>query len=151
MSKELKLIGVIDQAQTFDITKAPLQYVVNNETLESDETKRFKDLGYKFFGTKLTIDRRTPPYYGYIIFTEICVCISWISFLVPYTSYPGRLTPLVTLFLTLVNTFLKIRSVIPTCMTNLSILEYFVIGCILQVILVITSYAHVLMVVQSSR
>ena len=86
------LIG-IDRATTLkgqimysyfnDIQHAPLEYDVSNRTLvEKDveifSTKRGVELSY--FGTRLSFDRRLPPYLGYLIFSEIIVLISWLSY-----------------------------------------------------------------------
>ena len=60
------------------------------------------------------------------------VIVSWISFLVPPESVPGRMTILVTVFLVLVNIFNSITSNIPRA-DGLTAIESFVIICIIFV------------------
>lgn len=60
------------------------------------------------------------------------VIVSWISFLVPPESVPGRMTILVTVFLVLVNIFNSITSNIPRA-DGLTAIESFVIICIVFV------------------
>ena len=60
------------------------------------------------------------------------VSVSWISFLVPPESVPGRMTILVTVFLVLVNIFNSITSNIPRA-DGLTAIESFVIICIVFV------------------
>ena len=148
---DVDLNGVLDDVYTFHYDKIPLEYDVTNDTLGERDTKVFKENGNPYFGTKLWLDRRLPPYYGYLIFTEMIVVISWITYWVPYASYPGRLGPLVTLLLTLVNTFIKIRGVIPTCMASIPVIEIYVIACIFQILFVILGYAHILIAIQNLK
>ena len=58
--------------------------------------------------------------------------MSWISFLVPPESVPGRMTILVTVFLVLVNIFNSITSNIPRA-DGLTAIESFIIVCIVFV------------------
>ena len=37
---------------------------------------------------------------------EILLMVSWVTYCIPYDSYPGRLSPLVVVLLALVNTLL---------------------------------------------
>ena len=60
------------------------------------------------------------------------VIVSWISFLVPPESVPGRMTILVTVFLVLVNIFNSITSNIPRA-DGLTAIESFIIICIVFV------------------
>ena len=60
------------------------------------------------------------------------VIVSWISFLVPPESVPGRMTILVTVFLVLVNIFNSITSNIPRA-DGLTAIESFIIVCIVFV------------------
>ena len=144
----VRLEGEIHEVKTFDMDQAPLAYKVENKTLGQRDDATFKNTGYSYFGTRIHFTRKLPPFYGYVIWTETVVWISWITYWVPYLSYPGRLGPLVTLFLTLVNTFIKIRGVVPTCMDSTSILEMYIIACIFQVLFVMLGYAHILITIQ---
>ena len=58
--------------------------------------------------------------------------VSWISFLVPPESVPGRMTILVTVFLCLVNIFNSITNKIPKA-DGLTAIEAFIIICIIFV------------------
>ena len=60
------------------------------------------------------------------------VIVSWISFLVPPESVPGRMTILVTVFLCLVNIFNSITNKIPKA-DGLTAIEAFIIICIIFV------------------
>ena len=136
--------GQVDFATTFDINDAPLEYDVTHTTLQATD---LPILPWSYLGTRLLFKRRTPPYNGYLIFSELIVCISWITYWVPHTSYPGRLAPLFVLLLTLVNTFIKVRGVVPTCMSSMTIIEIYILACIFQVLFVILAYAHILIAI----
>ena len=64
--------------------------------------------------------------------TGMFVIVSWISFLVPPESVPGRMTILVTVFLCLVNIFNSITNDIPKA-NGLTAIETFIIICIMFV------------------
>ena len=64
--------------------------------------------------------------------TGMFVIISWISFLVPPESVPGRMTILVTVFLCLVNIFNSITNNIPKA-DGITAIEAFIIVCIVFV------------------
>ena len=64
--------------------------------------------------------------------TGMFVIVSWISFLVPPESVPGRMTILVTVFLCLVNIFNSITNKIPKA-DGLTAIEAFIIICIIFV------------------
>ena len=76
------------------------------------------------------------------------VSVGLSTYWIPHTSYSGRLGPLVVLLLTLVNTFIKVRGVVPTCMDSMTVLEIYILLCIFQVLFVILAYAHTLIIVQ---
>ena len=71
------------------------------------------------------------------------VIVSWISFLVPPESVPGRMTILVTVFLVLVNIFNSITSNIPKA-DGLTAIESFIIVCIIFVFGALIEYAVIL-------
>ena len=138
------LNGQISFSKFNDIQYAPLAYYVSNEPLSKKDTEIFEKIGQPYFGTRLSFDRKLPPYNGYLSFPEMMVLISWLTYWIPYTSYPGRLAPLVILLLTLVNTFIKVRGVVPTCMDSMTVLEIYILVCIFQVLFVVLGYFHIL-------
>ena len=139
------LYGKVDHhSSTLDMNEAPLEYDVTNTSLELRDARKLPKLQLSYLGNRLLFKRRSPPYYGYLVFSEMIVCISWITYWIPYTSYPGRLAPLFILLLTLVNTFIKVRGVVPTCMNSMTIIEIYILVCIGQVLFVILAYAHIL-------
>ena len=142
------LYGKVDHhASTLDMNEAPLEYDVTNTTLELRDARKLPKYQLSYLGTRLLLKRRFPPYFGYLVFSEMIVCISWITYWIPYTSYPGRLAPLFILLLTLVNTFIKVRGVVPSCMNSVTIIEIYILVCILQVLYVILAYAHILIAI----
>ena len=145
------LVGEVGIAPTLDMNDAPLEYDVTNTTLGLGDARDLPNKQLSYLGTRLLFKRRTPPYNGYLIFSELIVCISWITYWIPYTSYPGRLAPLFVLLLTLVNTFIKVRGVVPTCMNSMTIIEIYILVCILQVLFVILSYAHILITINQLK
>ena len=75
------LDGEVLDTATFNIQYAPLEYDVTNTSLGSRDTVLLKEKGKSYIGTRLFFDRKLPPYYGYLIFSETIVCISWITIL----------------------------------------------------------------------
>ena len=73
--------------------------------------------------------------------TGMFVIVSWISFLVPPESVPGRMTILVTVFLCLVNIFNSITNNIPKA-DGLTAIEAFIIVCIIFVFLALLGISH---------
>ena len=78
------------------------------------------------------IDCRSHYIITYYFPAGMFVIVSWISFLVPPESVPGRMTILVTVFLVLVNIFNSITSNIPRA-DGLTAIESFIIVCIVFV------------------
>ena len=88
---------------------------------------------YSVTGFELKLTRKMAFYIiTYYFPTGMFVIVSWISFLVPPESVPGRMTILVTVFLVLVNIFNSITSNIPRA-DGLTAIESFVIICIIFV------------------
>ena len=88
---------------------------------------------YSVTGFELTLRRKMAFYIiTYYFPTGMFVIVSWISFLVPPESVPGRMTILVTVFLCLVNIFNSITSKIPKA-DGLTAIEAFIIICIIFV------------------
>ena len=83
----------------------------------------------------ITTDLNSPRSHYIITYyfpAGMFVIVSWISFLVPPESVPGRMTILVTVFLVLVNIFNSITSNIPRA-DGLTAIESFIIVCIVFV------------------
>ena len=88
---------------------------------------------YSVTGFEVTLRRKMSHYIiTYYFPAGMFVIVSWISFLVPPESVPGRMTILVTVFLVLVNIFNSITSNIPRA-DGLTAIESFVIICIIFV------------------
>ena len=88
---------------------------------------------YSVTGFELTLSRKMAFYIiTYYFPTGMFVIVSWISFLVPPESVPGRMTILVTVFLCLVNIFNSITNKIPKA-DGLTAIEAFIIICIIFV------------------
>ena len=88
---------------------------------------------YSVTGFELTLRRKMAFYIiTYYFPTGMFVIVSWISFLVPPESVPGRMTILVTVFLCLVNIFNSITNKIPKA-DGLTAIEAFIIICIIFV------------------
>ena len=94
----------------------------------------FLNLGnYSVTGFEVKLRRKMTHYIiTYYFPAGMFVIVSWISFLVPPESVPGRMTILVTVFLVLVNIFNSITSNIPRA-DGLTAIESFVIICIIFV------------------
>ena len=88
---------------------------------------------YSVTGFQLTLQRKMSPYImTYYFPAALFVVVSWISFLVPPESVPGRITILETVFVVLVNIFNSITSNIPKA-DGLTAIEFFIIACIIFV------------------
>ena len=88
---------------------------------------------YSVTGFELKLTRKMAFYIiTYYFPTGMFVIVSWISFLVPPESVPGRMTILVTVFLCLVNIFNSITNKIPKA-DGLTAIEAFIIICIIFV------------------
>ena len=88
---------------------------------------------YSVSGFELKLTRKMAFYIiTYYFPTGMFVIVSWISFLVPPESVPGRMTILVTVFLCLVNIFNSITNKIPKA-DGLTAIEAFIIICIIFV------------------
>ena len=88
---------------------------------------------YSVTGFEVTLRRKMSHYIiTYYFPAMMFVSVSWISFLVPPESVPGRMTILVTVFLVLVNIFNNINSNSPKA-EGLTAIEIWMLACILFV------------------
>ena len=100
---------------------------------KNDDNNSIFSGNYSVTGFELTLHRKMSHYIvTYYFPAGMFVIVSWISFLVPPESVPGRMTILVTVFLVLVNIFNSITSNIPRA-DGLTAIESFIIICIVFV------------------
>ena len=70
---------------------------------------------------------------------EILLMVSWVTYCIPYDSYPGRLSPLVVVLLALVNTLLGNEDTSINWSSDI-----FIMSSIVQVAFVIGAYSYIL-------
>jgi len=100
---------------------------------------------YSVAGFQLRLRRKVSHYIiTYYLPSGMFVIVSWISFLVPPSVVPGRMTLLVTVFLVLVNIFNTITTNIPKA-EGLTAIEAWVIVCVLFVFGALIEYAGLLL------
>ena len=64
---------------------------------------------------------------------EFVVIASWISYWVPYDSIPGRMSPIVTVLLAIINGLIGISGDFTPGESCISMLEIYIIGALFQV------------------
>ena len=64
---------------------------------------------------------------------QICVKVTWVSYFISYESAPGRLSPIVTVILALINTIMKVQDLGNQSMASTTIFEVYVMACLIQV------------------
>ena len=63
----------------------------------------------------------------------LCVHVTWVSYFISYESAPGRLSPIVTVILALINTIMRIQDLGNQSMDSTTIFEAYVMTCLFQV------------------
>ena len=63
----------------------------------------------------------------------LCVHVTWVSYFISYESAPGRLSPIVTVILALINTIMRIQDLGNQSMDSTTIFEAYVMSCLFQV------------------
>ena len=114
--------------------RSVLDYAVEIRKLPEEKQNYVAITGnFSVAGFELTLRRKVSHYIiTCYLPSGMFVIVSWISFLVPPESVPGRMTILVTVFLCLVNIFNSITSKIPKA-DGLTAIEAFIIICIIFV------------------
>lgn len=74
---------------------------------------------------------------------ELLIVASWVSYVVPYDSIPGRMSPLVTVILAMVNTLIKVVDMIPDS-KKLTAVEVFITAALVQALIPMTEFAYIL-------
>ena len=64
---------------------------------------------------------------------QICVKVTWVSYFISYESAPGRLSPIVTVILALINTIMRVQDLGNQCMDSTTYFEAYVMSCLIQV------------------
>ena len=70
---------------------------------------------------------------SFLVAPQICVHVTWASYFITYESAPGRLSPIVTVILALINTIMKLPDLGNQSMAYTTIFEVYVITCLFQV------------------
>jgi hypothetical protein len=74
---------------------------------------------------------------------ELLITASWVGYVVPYDSIPGRMSPLVTVILAMVNTLIKVVDMIPDS-KKLTAVEVFITAALVQALIPMTEFAYIL-------
>lgn len=74
---------------------------------------------------------------------ELLIVASWVSYVVPYDSIPGRMSPLVTVILAMVNTLIKVADMIPDS-KKITAVEVFITAALVQALIPMTEFAYIL-------
>ncbi len=98
-------------------------------------------------GFEITLRRNRLTYIlNYYFPSGMFVIVSWVSFLIPPDSIPGRMALLVTLFLVLINLLSSILSQSPTAETMTAI-SIWMLACLLFVFGALLGYAGLLITI----
>ena len=82
-----------------------VEYLKGNDTVQLDDLQS-SDAFYSVVGLKLTFETMYMRYmWVYYLPTSMFTVTSWVSFLLPPTSYPARTSLLVTVFLCQIGLF----------------------------------------------
>ena len=73
--------------------------------------------------------------FSYYICMEFVVIVSWISYWVPYDSIPGRMSPIVTVLLAVINGLIGISGDFTPGESSISMFEIYILGALFQVLL----------------
>ena len=132
----LNVSGIMKFLAQLDGQHSNVQFAVKSYPLEFKETETYPLFKTKtpvsYFGLKLKLKRLVYPYISHFICTELLVIASWVSYLVPYDSIPGRMSPIVTVLLALINIFIKVADYEPA-LTTITYFEWFMMVSIIQV------------------
>ena len=69
---------------------------------------------------------------SYYVCMELVVIASWISYLVPYDSIPGRMSPIVTVLLAIINALIGSGDFTPG-ESSISMFDIYIVGALFQV------------------
>ncbi len=122
-----------------------LQYHVRAENLPESFTG-IKLFYYKLSmtGWRLNLKRKISVHLQETFLpTALFVAVSWVSFIIPPESIPGRMALLVTLLLVLVNIFIRVGASSPNS-DRMNALSAWVIACILKVACAVIQYGTIL-------
>ena len=75
---------------------------------------------------------------------EFVVIVSWISYWIPYDSIPGRMSPIVTVLLAIINGLIGISGDFTPGESCISMLEIYIIGALFQVYYLIDGIFYVI-------
>ena len=122
-----------------------LQYQVVSVSPLRNPVYKSSTLGdFSLAGFEIQLIRHSKHYIlDYYIPTSFFVCVSWVSFLVPPDSIPGRMTLLITNFLVLVNIFNASLGEQPHA-EGVTALSAWILFCILFVFASLAAYASLL-------
>ena len=70
---------------------------------------------------------------SYYICMEFVVIASWISYWVPYDSIPGRMSPIVTVLLAIINALIGTRGDFTPGDSSISMFDIYIVGALFQV------------------
>ena len=73
--------------------------------------------------------------FSYYICMEFVVIVSWISYWIPYDSIPGRMSPIVTVLLAIINGLIGISGDFTPGESSISMFEIYILGALFQVLL----------------
>ena len=70
---------------------------------------------------------------SYYVCMELVVIASWISYWVPYDSIPGRMSPIVTVLLAIINALIGTSGDFTPGESSISMFEIYIVGALFQV------------------
>ena len=82
--------------------------------------------------------------FSYYVCMEFVVIVSWISYWIPYDSIPGRMSPIVTVLLAIINGLIGISGDFTPGQSCISMLEIYIIGALFQVYYLIDGIFYVI-------
>ena len=120
-----------------------IQFTCEVEPLNAMKYRHFTPDPVSTVGFRLELDRKYSKHIlSYYLPSLLIVLLSWVSFVIPPEAIPGRMALLITLILVLVNMFGTVIDKRPP--TNSTVLDIWMIGCLLFVFGSLMAYAALL-------
>ena len=121
-----------------------IQFTCEVEPLNAMKYRHFTPDPVSTVGFRLELDRKYSKHIlSYYLPSLLIVLLSWVSFVIPPEAIPGRMALLITLILVLVNMFGTVIDKRPP--TNSTVLDIWMIGCLLFVFGSLMAYAALLL------
>ena len=125
--------------------KVRVEYLEGNDTYQIGDMLKSDGTGFSVVGLKMTLTNLHSKYmWVYYLPTSMFTVTSWVSFLLPPTSYPARTSLLVTIFLCQIGIFNAVVEDTPNENGGLTALEVWVLSNIGLVFLTFLAYGVLL-------